>query len=57
MNFWREKEKKTVLAGLRLKKQQCLGRLGTVRGEPPRGVTTVPEQAIVALYYFGFFGK
>jgi hypothetical protein len=33
----------------------------TVRGEPPRGSprgsTTVPERAIVALYYSGFFGK
>jgi hypothetical protein len=25
--------------------------------EPPRGATTVPERAIVALYYSGFFGK
>jgi hypothetical protein len=45
MIFWREKEKKTVLAGLRLKKQQW------------QGVTTVPVRAIVALYYSGFFGK
>jgi hypothetical protein len=29
----------------------------TVRGEQPRGTTTVPERAIVALYYSGFFGK
>jgi hypothetical protein len=29
----------------------------TVRGELPRGATTVPERAIVALYYSGFFGK
>jgi hypothetical protein len=57
MIFWREKEKKTVLGGLRLKKQQCRGRKETVRGEPPRGATTVPERAIVALYYSGFFGK
>jgi hypothetical protein len=45
MIYWREKERKNVLAGLRLKKQQW------------HGVTTVPERAIVALYYSGFFGK
>jgi hypothetical protein len=50
--FLARKIKKTVLAGLRLKSSN-----GTVRCEPPRGATTVPERAIVALYYSGFFWK
>jgi hypothetical protein len=48
MIFGAKKKEKTVLAGLRLKKPP--------RGSP-RGATTVPERAIVALYYSGFFGK
>jgi hypothetical protein len=42
-DFLARKRKKTVPAGLRLKNSN--------------GVTTVPERAIVALYYSGFFGK
>jgi hypothetical protein len=57
MIFWREK-KKNCSRRFEAKKQQCHA-VGdeTVRGEPPRGATTVPERAIVALYYSGFFGK
>jgi hypothetical protein len=52
MIFWREKEKNCA-SRFEAKKSSN----GTVRGEPPRDATTVPERAIVALYYSGFFGK
>jgi hypothetical protein len=54
MIFWREKERNCAS---RFKAKKAVMGDETVRGEPPRGVTTVPERAIVALYYSGFFGK
>jgi hypothetical protein len=45
----------------RKRKKNCSRRFeakkATMPWEPPRGTTTVPERAIVALYYSGFLGK
>jgi hypothetical protein len=45
MIFWREKEKKNCASRFEAKKAAMGDE--TVRGEPPRGLTTVPERAIL----------